>query len=227
LNSREGFDYRRAALQAISEREKEKTTMLRSWMKGAFALSLCAGMALATSARADDAKPAAKPSPAAADHGKPDKPGAKGAEHADKGAANGDKGAEHADKGAEHADKADDKNDGGSDASAAPGSAEKAAKHAAARKARKDSAKAAREQLRKQVASKLKGSPMSTAMREELKHHARRLARLERVKDVADEANDADSVARADKLIEKENARHDKWMAGYDVKAASTKEGAK
>ncbi|HMY15982.1 MAG TPA: hypothetical protein PKA58_06615, partial [Polyangium sp.] len=63
-----------------------------------------------------------------------------------------------------------------------------------------------------------------------LKRHARRLSRLERAKDVAEEANDADTVARIDKLITKENDRHTKWMGKFDAKAAGgdkDKAGAK
>lgn len=53
--------------------------------------------------------------------------------------------------------------------------------------------------------------PMA-ALREELRRHARRMARLARVREVADGAKDGDSVARADKLIEREQGRHDRWM---------------
>jgi hypothetical protein len=54
--------------------------------------------------------------------------------------------------------------------------------------------------------------PMDQATREELKRHARRVARLERIKTLATDAKDDDSAQRAAKLLEKENARHDKWL---------------
>jgi hypothetical protein len=84
---------------------------------------------------------------------------------------------------------------------------------------RKATIKDVRAEVKKQVEAALKGKPMEAGMKEELKRHAQRTARLERAKSVADEAKDADTVARVDKLIEKENARHDKWLAGYAAKA--------
>ena len=101
------------------------------------------------------------------------------------------------------------------------------AKEAAAAKlkewkeARKVKAKDVRAEVKKKVEAALKGKPMANAMKEEIKRHARRIARLERAKSVAGEANDTETVGRVDKLIEKENARHDKWMAGYDAKAGA------
>jgi hypothetical protein len=133
---------------------------------------------------------------------------------------------------------------GASSAAAGAGSAaagagtpedEKAKEAAAAKRkewkdARKAKAKDMRAEAKKKVEAALKGQPMAMAMKEELKRHARRLARLERAKGVADEAKDTDTVTRVDKLIEKENARHDKWMAGFNAKAAGgdkDKAGAK
>jgi len=103
-----------------------------------------------------------------------------------------------------------------------------AAKRKEWKEARKAKAKEVRAEVKKKVEAALKGQPISASIKEELKRHARRLARLERAKSVADEAKDADTVARIDKLIEKETARHDKWIAGYDPNAASgDKAGAK
>ena len=62
----------------------------------------------------------------------------------------------------------------------------------------------------------LKGKAMHPSLKEELKRHARRLARLDRVEAIAKDSKDDDSLARVKKLIEKENARHDKWMSGFD-----------
>lgn len=90
--------------------------------------------------------------------------------------------------------------------------------------------KEVRAEIKKKVEEKLKGQPMVSAMKEELKRHARRISRLERAKDLAQEANDAETVARVDKLIEKENARHDKWLVGFDAKVtveAKDKAGGK
>jgi len=81
----------------------------------------------------------------------------------------------------------------------------------------------------------LKG-PADEALKEELRRHAERVARIERIKSVATDAKDADSGARATKLLAKENARHDKWMekrsatpttATAPAALPATKEGAK
>jgi len=53
------------------------------------------------------------------------------------------------------------------------------------------------------------------ALREELRRHARRLARLARVRELADTAKDADTVTRADKLIDREQERHARWMGKH------------
>jgi hypothetical protein len=51
----------------------------------------------------------------------------------------------------------------------------------------------------------------------EFQKHARRLARLERAREVADASGKDDLVARIDKLIEKENARHEKWLEHHQT----------
>ena len=65
----------------------------------------------------------------------------------------------------------------------------------------------------------LKG-PMNAPVKEELRRHAERVARIERIKTVAAEAKDNDAVERAGKLIGKENARHDRWMEKHVATAA-------
>lgn len=50
------------------------------------------------------------------------------------------------------------------------------------------------------------------AVRAELKVHAWRMARLDRIRELADAEGKKDIVARVDKLITKENARHEKHM---------------
>lgn len=160
---------------------------------------------------------------------------AKAAEKADKAAEKADKAAEKVaekleemgDKAAEKADKAAEKAD-----KAAEKAGEKLDDAArATKKAERDvRAKTQREVLRAKVKGALNGQPMTEAMRQELKRHARRIARLERIKTVAQDAKDDASADRADKLIEKENARHDKFMATVNVKAdvkTDVKAGAK
>src|SRR5262245_55420384 len=73
--------------------------------------------------------------------------------------------------------------------------------------------KTQQEAERAKIADRLHGQPMSEAIKEEMSRHARRLARLERIKALATEAKDTAVVDRVNKLIEKENARHDKFAA--------------
>jgi hypothetical protein len=68
------------------------------------------------------------------------------------------------------------------------------------------------------IAAALRGQPMSEAMHQEFRRHARRLARLERIKAIATEAKDTAIIERVNKLIEKENARHDKFTTRVDEK---------
>lgn len=86
---------------------------------------------------------------------------------------------------------------------------------------RKDRAKKERDELRGKVQASLKNRPMEQAMKEELQRHARRLARIARVKEVATAEKDDDAGARADKLLKKEQERHDKWMANYATKGSA------
>lgn len=75
----------------------------------------------------------------------------------------------------------------------------------AAREARRNTQ---REQLR----TSIKG-PMTESMKQEIRRHAQRVARIERIKALAIEAKDKEVTERADKLLAKENARHDKWVS--------------
>ncbi len=71
---------------------------------------------------------------------------------------------------------------------------------------------------RAKIAAALRGQPMTEAMKEEMSRHARRLARLERIKAVALESKDTAVVERVTKLIDKENARHDKFTTHFEGK---------
>jgi hypothetical protein len=63
------------------------------------------------------------------------------------------------------------------------------------------------------------------AVREELRRHAQRIARLQRIRIVATEQNDRDSVARVDKLVARENARHEKRLPALWDAAGARKGG--
>jgi hypothetical protein len=58
----------------------------------------------------------------------------------------------------------------------------------------------------------LRGAPMTEPVREGLREHARRVARLLRLQEIAANRNDYDMVMRIDKLVARENSRHDKWL---------------
>jgi hypothetical protein len=88
---------------------------------------------------------------------------------------------------------------------ASPGKADKAAEHAARKSAQHD---AQRSELRLAL-----HGPMDAAMKQELRRHAQRVARIERIKALALELKDKEVIERANKLLEKETARHQKWMA--------------
>jgi hypothetical protein len=51
--------------------------------------------------------------------------------------------------------------------------------------------------------------------------HTQRLARLDRIRSLADEDGRDPVVDRVDELIDKENARHAKWMSVYAKHAPS------
>jgi hypothetical protein len=75
----------------------------------------------------------------------------------------------------------------------------------------------------RQLASDVdKPQSLAPNVREELRRHAQRVARLQRIRKLASEKPDAAVVARADKLLELENARHQKklqlFMAGVRAK---------
>jgi hypothetical protein len=76
------------------------------------------------------------------------------------------------------------------------------------------------EDQKAKLQSMLKG-PMDAPVKEELRRHAERVARIERIKVVATEAKDTDATDRAGKLLGKENARHDKWMEKHVAPAAA------
>jgi hypothetical protein len=62
-------------------------------------------------------------------------------------------------------------------------------------------------------------------VREELRNHARRMARLTRAKHVAIGANKTEIAARIDKLIEREKARHQAQMDKFRAEAGKPEAG--
>jgi hypothetical protein len=198
----------------------------------AAAIGLAGGVSLGQDAKAQatvDAKPGPLEKAGKAADKALEKAGEKIDKAADKAGQGLDKAAEKtegaAEKAGEKIDKAAEKIE--EKAGEVADKAEKIGDNAARKMAQiKANAKAERDALKVKVKAALKGQPMSEAMKQELKRHARRVARIERAKAVAQDEKDDASVARADKLLEKEKARHDKWMVSFDAKA-DVKAGAK
>ncbi len=149
--------------------------------------------------------------------GKPDRAGkpGRGDEH---GAAGKDKAAEHRAEAAERKAQAgagDDEAsgiDGGEGESDDDKLARVKDKARARRENRKARAAELRAKARDRVRKHLDKRPMSRAVTEELRRHARRMARLHRVQAVAADSDDVAAVDRVDALIAKEQRRHERWM---------------
>lgn len=69
-----------------------------------------------------------------------------------------------------------------------------------------------RHQAKKEALGRYPGYAKNPAARDEFKKHARRIARLERAKDVAEAEGRDDLVARIDQLLAKEKERHRRWL---------------
>ena len=67
--------------------------------------------------------------------------------------------------------------------------------------------------LRHRLHRILKGKPIRPAVRNELKAHYRRTAHLNRLKEVAAEKENDEAIERIDTLLQKEQARHDAFLA--------------
>jgi hypothetical protein len=81
--------------------------------------------------------------------------------------------------------------------------------------------KAEHDAERQQLAGVLH-APLTDAMKLDLRQHAERVAKLERIRSLASDAKDTATVDRASKLLEKENARYEKWIGTLNVKTEPT-----
>jgi hypothetical protein len=70
---------------------------------------------------------------------------------------------------------------------------------------------------RQQLAGVLHG-PMTDAQKKDLRVHAERVAKLERIRALALDAKDSATADRANKLLEKENTRYEKWVSTLGAK---------
>jgi hypothetical protein len=90
----------------------------------------------------------------------------------------------------------------------------------AERKKQRESRRAeAREKAKAKWGDELKKPPV----REELRRHARRMARLARIKEIATEKKNEARVKKADELMERERARHQKRMEQLTSKGGEAK----
>jgi len=83
---------------------------------------------------------------------------------------------------------------------------------------RANRAKQLRSEARKRAKEALHGTPMQPSFKQEMRRHARRMARLHRLQAVAAEAGNTEAMQRVDKLLSKENTRHDRWVTGFTAK---------
>lgn len=135
---------------------------------------------------------------------------------ADKAEKAGDKAADKAEKAADKAaDKMEKAGDKAADKMEKAGDKAKSGEDRAARKAKEHDAQ--RDKLR----SMLKG-PMDDAWKQELRRHAERVAKIERIKVIAEGEKDKATVEKATTLLGKENERHDKWMAKHAPQGGTT-----
>lgn len=81
---------------------------------------------------------------------------------------------------------------------------------------------ALRIQTRQRALAALRGKPMSQAFQQELRRHARRMARLARIQTVAAESGDVDVIQRVDVLLVKEKKRHQRWLEKHASKAGGS-----
>ena len=76
----------------------------------------------------------------------------------------------------------------------------------------------AQEQRRQRLSKFVKDGKLPPPLLQEVKRHARRIARIDRIEDVAAEKNDVDALARIEKLRDKERARHQKFITQFEEK---------
>ncbi len=88
------------------------------------------------------------------------------------------------------------------------------------RKAWREKREERRKEARDEAKKKWGDLVEKPAAREELRVHARRMARLDRIRFLAEASGKTDIVTRTDKAIERENTRHDARMAALKAEAA-------
>jgi hypothetical protein len=170
-------------------------------LTGAFLLAAASLLATGASAQNPNAAPQGKANAADKAEKAADKAAGKPEKADDKAAKPDDKAAKAADNAADKAEKAN------------------AGEDRASRKSKEHEAQ------RQKLKAVLKG-PMDEALKQALRRHAERLARLERIKAVAQTEKDTATVEKATTLIGKENERHERWMNKHVAIGAADPPGA-
>jgi hypothetical protein len=85
--------------------------------------------------------------------------------------------------------------------------------------------------LGKRLGRRLRGADITPAIEDELKLHAQRVAKLRRIRYVAALEKDYEAVRAVDKLLARENARHERWwrseLGKERARAKEAKKGGK
>jgi hypothetical protein len=93
---------------------------------------------------------------------------------------------------------------------------ERVKRQAAERRAKRaERARDRKKALRKSMNKWLKGGPITPEVREELRTHAHRVARLLRVQELAANRGDYDTVKRVERLVTRENSRHERFLRDF------------
>lgn len=108
----------------------------------------------------------------------------------------------------------------------AAGLADKADKKDDAKPSDRAARRAAQHEAQKEKLRGMLKAPMDEAQKQELRRHAERVAKLERIKALAVESKDKDIAEKAGKLLDKENARHEKFLATAAKVEANTAHAA-
>ncbi len=88
---------------------------------------------------------------------------------------------------------------------------------------RKQRRAAKRARAKARALRSLRGKKITPAFREEFRRHARRTARLQRIREMAGDSGDRKMVAKVDALTVRENARHDRFLAKVAAKSTKTR----
>jgi hypothetical protein len=189
-----------------------------SWLSAAAVAALLTGISFTASAQPPPGAPGRAPAPGA----RRDMPG----KPADKAAKPGDKkdGREEAreDRKEGREEAREDRKDGGDEAreEGKDGGPEARPEEKSARERLKRPKEDRRREHRDRIRQKWGDEVVRTpALRNELRVHAWRLARLTRVRALAEGENKTELIARVDSLLAKEEARHERRMAELGAKA--------